>query len=326
MEQRRLGRSGILVSRLGLGTSTWGFGTASDDAEQQLRAFVAAGGTLVDTANIYGAGRAERVLGELMGKVVAREDIVLATKGAVVPGRPPFVVDCTRAGILTQIDNSLRSLNTDYVDLYQLHRWDPNTPAEETMSALDEILASGRARAVGICNYAGWQTALCGQLQRDKGTGPLATTQVEYSLVERRVEREVMPAARELDIGVLPWAPLGRGVLTAKYRNGVPKERLGSNFFKQYVGQHLYATHTDNIVSVVAACAEQLGVTPAVVAISWVRDRPQVVAPLVGARTVEQLMESLESEVITLPVELAEQLDKVSAVRLGYPERFGPTE
>jgi aryl-alcohol dehydrogenase-like predicted oxidoreductase len=304
-----------------LGTSTWGFGTDREDAGRQLSAFVEAGGTLVDTANVYGAGRAEKILGELIGTVVPRESIVLATKGAAIPGKPPFKIDVTKAGLLAQIDNSLASLRTDYVDLYQLHQWDASTPIEETMAALDHILESGRARSVGVCNYTGWQLALAGQIQRSGGVRPLSTTQVEYSLVARQVEREVVPAAGVLGVGLLPWAPLGRGVLTGKYRSGVPEERLNSKFFKTYVGQRLYAKRTESIVDAVVTCAEELGTTPAAVAICWVRDRPGVVAPLVGARTSDQLLESLRAEQVDLPSDLAERLDKVSAIRMPHDEQ-----
>lgn len=324
MRQRPLGNNGILVSSLGLGTSTWGFSTDKEDGAKQLRTFVDAGGTLVDTANIYGGGRAEQIVGELIGKVVARADIVLATKGGAVPGKPPFKIDVTKAGLLAQIDNSLRNLGTDYVDLYQVHWWDPNTPVEETLSGLDEIMRSGRARAVGVSNYSGWQTALAGQIQRTSGVKPLSTVQVEYSLVARQVEREVVPAAQELGIGILPWAPLGRGILTGKYRGGVPEERRTSNFFKWYVVPRLQARRTESIVETVVDCAEQLRTTPAAVALRWVRDQPGVVAPLIGARTHAQLLDSLKAEDLELPAEIAGQLDKVSAISIGYPERFGP--
>jgi aryl-alcohol dehydrogenase-like predicted oxidoreductase len=321
MQRRKLGTSDVLVSRLGLGTSNWGFGTDKDEAELQLRAFVDAGGTLVDTANGYGNWQAERILGELVGSVVPRADVVLATKGAAVPGKFPYKIDVTKAGLLSQIDGSLRSLRTDHVDLYQVHLWEPGTPIEETMAAFDEILRTGRARAVGICNYSGWQTGMAGQVQRSGGVAPLATTQVEYSLVAREVEREVIPAAEEFGMGVLPWGPIGRGVLTGKYRSGIPEERRKSKFFNWYVGEHLFAERTRSIVDVVVACAEELGTTPTAVAISWVRDRPGVVAPLVGARTEEQLRESLEAERVELPPELAEQLDKVSAISTAQPRR-----
>lgn len=319
MEQRQLTSDGILVSRLGLGTSTWGFGTDKAEAERLLRAFVEAGGTLVDTAISYGAGRAEEILGDLIGTVVARENIVVATKGATLPGKPPFKVDASRAALLAHIDESLRKLRVDHIDLYQLHMWDPKTRIEETMAALDEILTSGRARSVGICNYAGWQTALAGQIRRTGDVGPLASTQVEYSLVARHVEREVIPAADEFGVGVLPWGPLGRGVLTGKYRAGIPEDRLKSNFFRNYTGQHLQAKRTAGIVDAVVSCAEELGTTPAAIAISWVRDRPNVVAPLVGAKNVEQLVDSLEAEKISLPRELTERLDEVSAIQRFYP-------
>lgn len=324
MQYRHLGSDGIRVSRLGLGTSTWGFTTDEDDAARQLRAFAGVGGTLVDTANGYSDGRAEEILGGLLGKVVGRDDIVLTTKGAGVPGKRPRTFDVTKAGLLAQIDDSLRRLGTDRVDLYQIHVWDARTPIEETLSALDEIVRSGRARAVGVCNYSGWQTAMAAQIQRFSGACPLSTTQVEYSLLAREVEREVVPAAQAHGMGVLAWAPIGRGVLSGKYRDGVPPNLRTDRFFNAYVAPHAYAERTGCIVETVVRCAEEIGSTPVAVAVRWVRDRPGVVAPLIGARNCDQLLASLEAERIDLPAEVTERLDTVSAIRIGYPERLGP--
>jgi aryl-alcohol dehydrogenase-like predicted oxidoreductase len=295
MRQRHLGRNGIAVSRLGLATSTWGVDSGEEDAERQLRTFVDTGGTLVATT---GSSRAERLLGKLVGHVVPRADVVLAVAGGTRTGTSR-AVDATRTGLLSQIDTTLRNLVTDYVDLYQVRRWSASTPIEETMSALDEILASGRARAVGVCDYSGWQTAVAGQRQRSNGVRPLSTVQVEYSVLARHAEREVTPAADALGLGVLASAPLGHDVLAAKHRDDV-------------------------VVDAVVACADELGTTPTAVAISWVRDRPAVVAPLIGVATAEELSRCLAAEHVDLPVELTEQLDKVSDIRMGYPERFGP--
>jgi aryl-alcohol dehydrogenase-like predicted oxidoreductase len=310
-----LGRTDLTVSRLGLGTATWGSSTPADDAALQLRAFVDAGGTLVDTADVYGAGRAETTLGGLLGTVVSRDEITLATKAAAVPSRkPPFPVDASKRHLLAALDASLRRLGTDHVDLWQLHAWDPATPLGETLEALDTAVSSGRVRAIGVCNYAGWQLASA------VSHAPVATVEAEYSLLERGIEREVLPAARYHGVGVLAWAPLGRGVLTGKYRSGVPEERRESRFFAWYVGHFLRQDRTASIVDTLVSTADGLGVSPLEAALAWVRDRPGVAAPIVGARTVDQLRESLRADAVTLPDDARARLDEVSAPYIGYPE------
>jgi aryl-alcohol dehydrogenase-like predicted oxidoreductase len=214
MQKRMLGSSDLSVSRLGLGTSTWGTTTGKDDAGRQLAAFTEAGGNLVDTADIYGAGRSEEILGQLLPAVARRDDIVLATKAGAVAGSRPGEADASGTRLLEALDASLRRLGTDHVDLWQLHGWDTGTPLEETLSAVDTALSSGRVRHAGVCNYAGWQAAKAATRQSALGTARLACIQDEYSLLERGIEREVIPAATDQDLGVLAWAPLGRGVLT----------------------------------------------------------------------------------------------------------------
>ncbi|MFJ8915955.1 aldo/keto reductase [Amycolatopsis sp. NPDC102389] len=321
MKQRELGRSGIKVSRMALGTATWGLTTHRDEAAEQLVEFVGAGGNLLDTSDVYGAGASEKVIGELLGTVVPRSSVVLATKAGGVPGGKPGDADTRRESLLSALDASLTRLGTDYVDLWQMHVWDDRTPIEETLSAIETAVQSGRVRNAGICNYSGWQTALAAR--RRLGGGPsLMSTQVEYSLLERGIEREVLPAAAALGLSVLPWAPLGRGVLTAKYRSGVPLERAKSPFFRWYVGHHLDAPRTDEIVDAVASAAAELGAAPVAIALAWVRDRPSVTAPVVGARTAEQLRDSLAAESLELPGEIRTRLDEVSAPYVGYPERL----
>lgn len=329
MEYRALGRSGLLVSRLALGTMTWGRETDPDDAAAQLRAFADAGGTLVDTADSYADGESERLLGQLLAEVVARDEVVLATKAVSVrrpagsePGRGPTRTrNASRGHLLAALDASLARLGTDHVDLWQLHAWDPLTPLEETLAALDTAVASGRARYVGVSNYAGWQTAKAAAWQAAwPGRVPLVSTQVEYSLLERGVEREVIPAAVDAGLGVLPWSPLGRGVLTGKYRAGTPADsRAGSPARRGFVDRYL-DERSAGIVEAVATAADGLGSTPLAVALAWVRDRPGVVAPVVGARTVGQLAGSLQAEQLDLPEPVRRALADVSAPELGYPE------
>jgi aryl-alcohol dehydrogenase-like predicted oxidoreductase len=320
MQQRALGRTGLQISRLGLGTMTWGRDTDEHEARDQLVAYVQAGGNFLDTADVYGEGASERLIGSLLGDVVARDDVVLATK-AVGTAREARRRDASRRHLLDALDRSLHRLGTDHVDLWQLHAWDDLTPLEETLAACDEAVRSGRTHYVGISNYSGWQTAQAWAWQAAvPGRARVTSTQVEYSLLERGIEAEVVPAALSLGIGVLPWSPLGRGVLTGKYRSGIPADSRGASpHFGGFVEPYL-DTAAGRIVTAVATAAEGLGVSPLEIALCWVRDRPGVVAPIVGARTAAQLRGSLQVEDLALPVEIRSALDEVSAPQLGYPE------
>jgi aryl-alcohol dehydrogenase-like predicted oxidoreductase len=310
MEQRHLGRSGLSVSRIGLGTMTWGGDTDAEDAADQLATFVGAGGNLLDTADVYCGGDSERVIGDLVRDVVDREDVVIATKAVLTA---EGARDASRRHLLRALDASLERLGVDHVDLWQLHAYDPGTPLEETLSALDEAVSSGRARYVGVSNYAAWQLATTATWQRAwPGRAPIVSTQVEYSLLRRDVEDDVVPAAQELGVGILPWSPLGRGVLTGKYRTGIPADsRAAAPHYADFVQPYLNE-RGGRIVESVSTAAEGLGVSPLAVALSWVRDQPGVVAPIVGARTAGQLAVILEAEEITLPDEIRDALDDVS--------------
>lgn len=300
------------MSRLGLGTMTWGQDTGPEEAAAQLAGFADAGGTLVDTADVYSQGESERVLGRLLRDQVRREDLVVATKAAI---RPNGRYDASRRHLLTALDASLDRLGLDDVDLWQLHVYDGATPLEETLAALDEAVASGRARYAGVSNYAGWQLAKAAAWQRAwPGRSPIVSTQMEYSLLHREIEREVVPAALDAAVGILPWSPLGRGVLTGKYRTGIPADSRGASphyagFVQPYLGEQ-----SRLIVESVTTAAEGLGVSPLAVALSWVRDRPGVVAPIVGARTSAQLLGILQTEEVTLPAEIRDALDDISDI------------
>jgi aryl-alcohol dehydrogenase-like predicted oxidoreductase len=321
MEQRTVGRNGLRVSRLGLGTMTWGRDTDEDDAAAQLTAFRDAGGTLVDTASTYVDGESESMLGRLLRDVVPRDEIVLATKAAISRRTGEVVVDASRRALLDTLDASLTRLGVSHVDLWQVHSWDGGTPLEETLSALDTALASGRTRYVGVSNYSGWQTARAATWQAAwPGRARLVSTQVEYSLLERGIEREVLPAALDAGMGLLPWSPLGRGVLTGKYRDGRPADsRAASATYERFVGRYL-DERSAGIVEAVATAADGLGTSPLAVALAWVRDRPGVAAPIVGARTAGQLAGSLQAESVDLPPSIRAALDDVSA---GCPEPAG---
>ncbi|MFI0896576.1 aldo/keto reductase [Streptomyces sp. NPDC020983] len=320
MEQRHLGRTGLRVSRLGLGTLTWGRTTGERDAADQLKAFWDAGGSLVDTADVYADGGAEYLLGRLMEDLVPRSDLVVATKAGSVPD-PDRRFDTSRGHLLSALDASLQRLGTDYVDLWQVHAYDPGTPLEETLQALDIAVSSGRARYVGVSNFCGWQLAKAAAWQlAGPGRTPLASTQMEYSLLQRGVEREVLPAALDLGVGLLPSSPLGRGVLTGKYRGGVPQDsRGGDEDLAAFVAPYLDDT-ARLIVDALAIAADGLAVSPLHVALAWVRDRPGVAAPLLGARNAQQLTAALSVEALTLPEEINLALDDVSAPLHRYPD------
>lgn len=313
MQQRRVGSTGLKVSRLGLGTMTWGRDTDEHEARDQLVAFVEAGGTLLDTAAGYGNGDSERVIGALLREVVPREEVVLATKAGIGRVRGERVTDASRGNLIRSLDASLRRLQVDHVDLWQVHTWADDTPLEETLGALDHAVTSGRAAYVGISNYNGWQSAQAATWQRAvPGRATIASNQVEYSLLSRGVEAEAIPAAQALGMGILPWSPLGRGVLTGKYRTGTPADsRAASSHFAGFVGRHLNE-RSHRIVEAVVRAGEGLDWSPLEVALAWVRDRPGVTAPIVGARTAAQLKAALTVEECELPAEIVKALDDVS--------------
>jgi aryl-alcohol dehydrogenase-like predicted oxidoreductase len=219
------------------------------------------------------------------------------------------------------VEASLRRLRTDVIDVWQLHAYDAMTPMEETMATCDELVKSGKVRYVGISNFSGWQTARAATWQRSvAGRAPIVTTQMEYSLLERGIEREIVPAAQSLGLGILPWSPLGRGVLTGKYRHGTPADSRGGNADSAGWVQTYLDERGRRIVDAVATAADGLGTSPSEVALAWLRDRPGVVAPILGARTTSQLLAALASDELELPDEINRALDEISAPPLGYPE------
>jgi aryl-alcohol dehydrogenase-like predicted oxidoreductase len=320
MEQRQLGNTGLYVSRLALGTMSWGRDTDEDDASSQLKTYLEFGGNLIDTADVYVDGDSEKIVGRMLQGVVKRDDILVATKAVSRRGQQRDR-DASRRHLLNALDASLARLGTDYVDLWQMHAYDAATPLEETLAALDTAVNSGRVRYVGISNYNGAQTARAATWQRAvPGRAPIVSTQMEYSLLQRGIEREVVPAALDLDIAILPWSPLGRGVLTGKYRQGTPADSRGASpDYQRFVAPYL-DDRAGRIVGAVMTAADGLGVSPLAVALAWVRDRPGVVAPIVGARTVGQLKGSLDGDGVVLPAEIRAALDDVSSPAMGYPE------
>ena len=314
MEQRYVGASGLQVSRLALGTMTWGRDTDEYESRDQLAAFLDAGGTFIDTAATFGDGAAEELLGELLSGLAGRDDVVICTKAGIARRDGQLVVDTSRRALLAQLDGSLTRLGTDHVDLWLVHTWCDDAPLDETLTALEWAVSTGRARYVGVSNYAGWQSARAATLAQVRGATPLVAHQVEYSLLARGVEGEVVDAAAALGMGLMAWSPLGRGVLTGKYRHGTPADsRAASPHFAAFVGA-LLDERSRRIVDAVVTAADGLGCSPAEIALAWVRDQPGVVAPVIGARTAAQLRGTLTSDDVHLPVEIREALDEVSAL------------
>ena len=313
MHQRYVGATGLQVSEIGLGTLTWGRDTDEHEAKALLSAFLDAGGTLLDTSASYGDGDSERVLGGLLGSSIARSEVVLATKAGIGRVGGQRRIDVSRGALLRTLDASLARLGTDHVDLWQVHVWSDEVPLEETLTALDLAISSGRASYVGVSNYTGWQAAQAATWQRAvPGRTPIASTQVEYSLLNRRVEAEVVPAARANGLGVLAWAPLARGALTGKYRHGTPADsRAASSHFASYVEPYLDELHR-GVVESVATAAEGLGLTPIELAISWLLARPGLTSAIVGPRTLEQLQAVLPATSVALPDAITSVLDDVS--------------
>ncbi|MEV1295279.1 aldo/keto reductase [Pseudonocardia sp. NPDC049635] len=325
MQRRPVGSSGLEVSRIGLGTMTWGEDTSPAEAGDQLRAFVDAGGNLVETADDYGGGAAQQVLGGLLRGTVARDEVVLAGRGSAMgaPGRSGVAGSpgrggperASRAALLRSLDGTLRRLGVDHLDLWQFPGWDPRVPVDEMLSAVQVAVYSGRVRYAGLAAPRGWQLAT---VAAAAGAGPdpavsrPVSTQVEYSLLAREPEAELLPAAQFHGLGVLAWAPLGRGVLTGKYTDGTPADSRGASALLASYVEARRTEHSARIVQSVLTAADGLGTSPLVVALTWVRDRPGVAAAVVGARDAAQLRASLAAEDVTLPAEIRTALDDVS--------------
>lgn len=314
MEMRRAGTSGLSLSRLGLGTMTWGRDTDTHEAADQCRAYIEAGGNFFDTSPTFGDGDSERVIGGLIGTFFKREDVAIATKAGVTHPEGIRTINNSRQSLIAELDKSLARLETDYIDLWQIQCWDPNTPLEDTLSALDYAYSSGKARYVGVSNFSGWQSARAITIQQSNSAkAPIVTNQVELSLLNRAAEDEVLPCARETGVGILAWAPLGRGVLTGKYRSGIPNDsRAAAPHFVKHVQPYLNDASA-RIVEAVSVAAQGLGYSPLEVALAWVRDTPGVTSAIVGARTGAQLRGILKSEEITLPGIVRSVLDEISA-------------
>lgn len=309
MQQRYVGNSGLRASALSLGTLSWARETDEQDAAELLHDFVDAGGTLVDTAASYADGMAEAMLGEMLGDVVSRSEVVISTKAGLSASEARQRVDTSRNAMLSALDASLTRLGTDYVDIWFAQAWDRNVPLDETLSALELALRSGRARYAGIANFNSWQTAKAAAV----AGFPIVASQSEYSLLRRKPEEELIPAIEDAGMGLMAWAPLGRGVLTGKYRGQVPADsRAAGSRLATYVEVYLEQSAAQ-VVEAVAMAGRGLGRSAPDVALSWLLSQHGVATAVVGPRTPVQLKEILDAQLTPLPAEIARALEDVSS-------------
>jgi aryl-alcohol dehydrogenase-like predicted oxidoreductase len=313
MEYRHLGATGLKVSELCLGTMTFGDRTDEQDSMQILHRFTDAGGNFIDTADIYGEGRSEEVLGRWL-KTQRRDDHVIATKVWGPMGTQPNDRGLSRKHILDAVDASLRRLGTDYIDLYHLHVWDDGTPLTETLSTLDTLVRSGKVRYIGVSNFRGWQLQKAIDLCRQHGWEPLASLQPLYTLLDRGPEWELLPVCRNEGVGVVTWSPLRSGWLSGAYRRGMtappPDSKVaspGSHSWERYANDHTW-----HVLEELAAVAEDAGRTQPQVAVRWLLQRPGVTAPIIGARAPSHLDDLLGAVGWSLTPEQMERLDVAS--------------
>ena len=320
MRYRLLGKSGLRVSQLCLGTMTfgedWGWGSSKDESRQILDAFFEAGGNFIDTANVYTNGTSESLLGEFLKG--DRDRAVLATKYTnAMPGTDPNAGGNQRKNMMRSVEASLKRLQTDYIDLYWLHIWDKITPLDEVMRAFDDLVRQGKILHAGVSDMAAWAVARASTLAELRGWTPFVGLQIEYSLIERTVERELIPMAEALGLGVTAWSPLAGGVLTGKYVEGKAEAdaRMNSEMMK---GFNRDDERARRVVSEVQAVARDVGRSPAQVALAWLRQRPVPIIPIVGARRLEQFRDNLACLDLQLNTSQVERLDTASQIELGF--------
>lgn len=315
MQQTYLGRSGLVISELCLGTMTFGGAADPDTSRAIVERFRDAGGTFFDTADSYANGRSEEILGDLLR--ADRDEVVIATKAHAATGPGPNDRGSSRRHILAAVDASLRRLGTDWIDLYQLHAWDGTTPLDETLSAMDDLVRAGKVRYVGVSNFVGWQIERACRMQDAKDYDGFVSLQPQYSLVERQVELETLPAAHANGLGILAWSPLAAGFLTGKYEREKPAE--GKGRFAQFVAN--IDDRGWETLDTVRDLADARGVEPATVAVAWVASQPFTV-PIIGATGPDQLDASLAAAGLALGDDERSKLTSVSEPDRGYPWDF----
>jgi aryl-alcohol dehydrogenase-like predicted oxidoreductase len=329
MEYRSLGRTGVKVSALCLGCMMFGGKTAPEDSYGIIDRALDAGINFIDTANVYSIGRSEEVTGEALKRNGKRQDIVLATKVHGQMGEGPNQMGNTRRHIIEQCDASLRRLQTDYIDLYQIHRPDPSIPIDETLRALDDLIRAGKVRYIGSSTYAAWQLVESLWVAKELGLNRFICEQPPYNLLDRRIERELLPMARTYGFAVIPWSPLGGGLLSGKYKRGEePPE--GARFadasnplYRRRLNDRIY-----DVVDGLREMAEAKGVTMSQLALAWVMQQPGVTAPIIGPRTMEQFEDNMGAFDVEITDDERKQIDRFArrgqSVAPFYEAEFGP--
>ena len=324
MEYRRLGNTGLMVSELCLGCMTFGQEADEETSKGIVDRFLEAGGNFIDTADVYSNGVSEEITGRALKSV--RDDVVLATKIRFPMGEGPNDVGLSRKHIMRGCEDSLRRLGTEYLDLYQVHCWDVITPLEETLSALTDLVRSGKVRYLGVSNFTGWQLMKSLAVSETNGFEKFVCLQPQYSLVERNIEREILPVCVEEGLGVIPWSPLGGGFLSGKYRRGEePPEDSRIAGAVESMEEHWERRATERnwaALDVVAKISEKTGKSYAQISLNWLLRQAGVTSPIIGARTPEQLDDNLGTTGWKLSDELVEDLSQASALEDVYPYRF----
>jgi aryl-alcohol dehydrogenase-like predicted oxidoreductase len=321
MKYKTLGKSGLLVSELCLGAMTFGKEVNKSDSINMIHQFLDNGGNFIDTADVYVGGESERIVGEAIKE--RRSEVVLATKVRMRVGPHPNDFGYSRRRILEGIDQSLKRLNTDYIDLYQLHVWDNLTPIEETIRTLDDLVSSGKVRYIGCSNFLAWQMMKALSYSDFHNLVRFISIQPQYSLINREMDREVLPLCKEENVGVIPWAPIGGGFLTGKYKRG---ENPSSGRLFDGVGESSWENRSLDrnfeILNTVMEIAQTIEKTPAQVALNWLLQKEEITAPIFGASGIGQFEENMGSVGWRLDKEHWEKLDVVSKLPNEYPKRF----
>ncbi len=324
MDYRRMGKTGLEVSQLCLGAMT--FGRECDEAlsVQMLNRFIEVGGNFIDTADVYSRGVSEEILGRWL-KNRNRQDVVIATKVRWGTSEGPNNKGLSRKHILNAVENSLRRLNTDYIDLYQVHRWHAETPLEETLSTLDRLVQAGKVRYIGVSNFTGWQLQKAIDISQHMGWEPFTCLQPLYNLLDRETEWELVPICLNEGLGIIPWSPLRGGWLTGKFRRGMtaPPEETRIKIAEEMGWGESWSNynteHTWTVIDALLSVADETGKSPAQVALNWLLGRPGITAPIIGARNMKQLEDNLGAAGWSLSAEQMEQLNTASKTQLPYP-------
>ncbi len=324
---RNLGKSGLRVSPLCLGTMNFGndqFGCDEATSVGIIHAYLDAGHNFIDTANVYSGTQSEVIVGKAVkGR---RDSVVIATKAASPLGPGPFESGTSRKHLMRAVEDSLHRLDTDYIDLYQMHRYDDLTPIEETLGTLNDLVRSGKVRYIGVSNWPASAIVEAATIAAMKGWEPLVSLQPQYSILTRDIEVEIVGVCQKFGLGIIPWSPLGGGMLTGKYKRGEePPEdtRFGApGPFQAVWRSRALRDRNYDIVDVVLEEAQKLGISPVALSLAWNVDRPGVVSPIIGPKNVKQLEDNLAALDVTLPEETLQRIEDVSRPQLGYPHDF----